>query len=164
MRKLTKKTVDRFAGIIAIILGAIALSETVKLYPYSKTPLSGDHVFPFLIGMIFILAGAVLAIVGDKSSKESQNEKQEAALDKKTLILIIALPIVLLIYIQLLPLVGYLTATGIVSIVLFKWIGGFRWWVSVLAAIVLAISLHFIFVEWLYTPLPSGKWTIWEGL
>lgn len=154
---------DRLAGLIAIVLGTVALSETAKLYPQSKTPFSGDHVFPFLIGVIFILAGAVLAIVGDKS-KESHNEEQEAVVDKKTLVLIVAIPIVLLLYIKILPWVGYLIATGIVSIVLFKWIGGFRWWVAVLAAFALAISLHFIFVEWLYTPLPSGKWAIWEGL
>ncbi|MFD1135063.1 tripartite tricarboxylate transporter TctB family protein [Paenibacillus urinalis] len=145
---------DRIAGIVAVLIGLLSLSEAWKLYAYRIALFNGDHVFPFIVGLGLVLFGMMLSIRGDRISQGTANDRSEVKVSH----LIYVIPVVLLLYVALINWSGYLIATFIASIILFHLIGKFRWYWSIGGSLILTAALYFIFVEWLNTPLPSGSW------
>ncbi|QDR81869.1 tripartite tricarboxylate transporter TctB family protein [Sporomusa termitida] len=148
------KLADRIAGVVAVLIGAMSLTEAIRLYPYRVAVSSGDHLFPLAVGIGLISFGIILAFRGDRVAGF------DAVPASKTPVLIFGVPMVLLLYVALIQWTGYSVATFFVSVIFFHWIGLFRWYLSLPAAIVLTASLYLIFVQWLNVPLPSGRWQV----
>lgn len=148
------KLADRIAGVVAVLIGVMSLTEAIRLYPYRVAVSSGDHLFPLVVGIGLISFGIILAFRGDRAVND------DAVPSSKTPVLIFGVPLILLLYVALIQWAGYSFATFLVSVIFFKWIGLFRWHLSLPAAMVLTASLYLIFVQWLNVPLPSGIWQV----
>jgi Tripartite tricarboxylate transporter TctB family len=66
----------------------------------------------------------------------------------------------LIAYWAILPSVGYTLSTAVVSIGLYRGMGGYRWSIAVAAAAITTVALHLLFRVWLRQPLPGG----WLGV
>jgi putative tricarboxylic transport membrane protein len=141
---------DRIGGIISIIIGAIAISEAVRLYPARTGPLVGDHTMPGLMGGLMILLGLLFIFVvkGEKFKVEFPNRKV-----MMSLLLMLGL---LFAYWFLIQFLGYAISTLIVSIGLFKVMGSYSFLKSIVIAIVVTSVLYLLFIFWLAMPLPTG--------
>lgn len=163
---------DRLAGIATLAAGALSLVQASALYRYHTGLLEGDHVFPALVGFGLLLAGMILAIrpgarnaemekaavssLSEETKAEPINkpEPKDHALGRK----IAAIPAVLFGYTLLMPLAGYLASTFAAAYVLFRVLGSYRHGKCLLAAAVTTVLLELVFVLWLNTPLPAGRW------
>lgn len=144
-----KPIADRVGGIIGIMLGIAALWQSAQLYKYRIGLFVGDHLFPGIIGLGLCAAGILLA-VRNPGVRKNEDPKNEGTLR------ILGVPVLLLGYAAILPIAGYVAATWIASVLLFKLVGTYRWPLCLLAASVLTAALDMVFIEWLNTPFPPG--------
>lgn len=162
-----RQTADRLAGLAAIVLGLMAVHDAVRLVRYRTGEWTGDHVFPILLGISLCAAGLFLALLPGSRQASAGNAPRPAAVSNnansehepegRALGQMAAVPVLLLGYVALLPLLGYMSATWITAALLFRFVGTFRWTVSVAAALLLTGALDLFFIEWLHTPFPVGR-------
>jgi putative tricarboxylic transport membrane protein len=137
---------DRIAGGIAIIIGSFSIAEFIKLYPFGKGILTGDHAFPGLIGVLLVIAGISLLFERSKRS----NDRSFLPKGRKTLIMFF-----LFIYCFLIGFSGYFFSTFLTLACLLKIMGNYRLIHSTLLAGILTTVLYFLFIVLLKTPFPS---------
>nr|WP_263327414.1 tripartite tricarboxylate transporter TctB family protein [Neobacillus sp. Marseille-Q6967] len=137
-------------GAVTVIFGLMSLYEAKRMYPYSKDFVTGDHAMPGVIGILLILLG-----MGLISEKVIENKKVDFPAGKTLMILISSIG-VLFLYCLLIMLVGYVISTFIISILLIRIIGNYRWIFSMVTGAIITAVLYFIFIVLLKTPFPIG--------
>ncbi|GAX90120.1 tripartite tricarboxylate transporter TctB family protein [Effusibacillus lacus] len=145
---------DRIGGIISIIFGVIAISESIRLYPKRMGPLVGDYTMPGIVGVVMILLGLLVIFVvkGEKFKVEFPDRKL-----MKGLLLTFGL---LFAYWVLTQFLGYEISTLLVAMGLFKVMGSYSVLKSMVYGVVLTAGLYFLFILWLGVPLPNGMFGI----
>ncbi|RAK20520.1 putative tricarboxylic transport membrane protein [Anoxybacillus vitaminiphilus] len=140
---------DRIGGFISIIFGIVAIAEAVRLYPNRIDLFVGDHTMPGLIGGVMIFLGFLMFFVkGERFTVEFA--------DRKTMIKILLTIGLLFAYWILLQILGYLISTLVISMFLFKVLGSYSFYKSVVFAVVLTVLLYVLFILWLSIPFPTG--------
>jgi len=143
---------DRIAGLMAVAAGGVFIREAWKLYRYRTDLWIGDHVFPGLVGIGLLLSGAMILLSPADSRGEEAPGRTEGFRRR-----VAAVPAVLFGYTLVLPWAGYVISTLAAALLLFRTIGGYRWRTCIWMAAVAAVCMELLFVEWLHTPLPTGK-------
>lgn len=145
-----KISADRIGGIVCIVFGALAVSESIRLYPTRMDSLVGDHTMPGIVGVIMILLGLLLVF----TIKGKQVKVQFP--DRKMMLNMLFTLILMFFYWFLLPYLGYVIITLLVSIGLFKVIGSYNLLKSSIFAVILTVCLYLLFIFWLKMPFPTG--------
>ncbi|WP_141434216.1 tripartite tricarboxylate transporter TctB family protein [Bacillus sp. 03113] len=140
---------NRIGGLIVIIFGFLSIHECIRLYSYSRDILTGDHVFPGLIGILLVLFGFGLFFERKSGGREFERPPRRVA------ITIIFSIVILFIYCILITFIGYIISTLLVSVGLIKAIGNYRWISSILLGAIMTATLYFVFIALLKTPFPS---------
>jgi hypothetical protein len=143
-------TADRIGGLIAVLIGLLALGEAFRLYPQRVGPLVGDHMVFALLGSLMLFGGLLLSFVSRISAPKTEFPKPAA------LLVMTGVLGLLFAYRFLLPVTGYALGTFFVSMLLFKLIGAYRWRNSILYAALLTTALYAVFMAWLQMSFPSG--------
>jgi hypothetical protein len=144
-------------GIVLIALGAAALAEARRLHGLREAMVAGavvgDDTFPLIVGAGLVALGALCLAVRLPSARVTMPTGMTRAR-------MLAGGALLVAYWAILPSAGYTLGTALVSIALYRAMGGYRWGVALLAGIVTTGVLHLLFRVWLRQPLPSG----WLGI
>lgn len=138
---------DRIGGIISIILGAISISEAVRLYPERMTTYIGDHTLPAFVGAAFVLLGTIILFVKGQSFKVEFPRG-------KGLRVILGIMGALFVYWLIIDYLGYMVSTFLVSIFLFKLVGSYNWVKSTVYSAIQVAAIYLVFVYWLEMPFP----------
>lgn len=141
---------DRIAGVIFLVIGCLAVSEAIRLYPlHVGSSIVGDETFiGFLGGALIILGGLFIFVL--KPQRDRQTEFPTGELRKKML-LVTGL---LFIYWVLLQVLGYTASTFLIGIGLFRTVGAYGWLRCTVFAAMLTLAFYGLFVMWLQTPFP----------
>ncbi len=142
--------VDRVAGGLFMLLGVVTLAEAWRLRPLRMHAVVGDDTFPTLLGLGFLLLGALLAFVIKPQEIRVSWPKGKVATQ------MVEAVAAMVGYWLLLPYLGYAISTVLAGAGLFYSIGRYRWYVCLLGGGVIALVLNFIFVGWLRMPFPIG--------
>lgn len=142
------KVMDRVMGWIFIILGGWALFEARRIFEMESGRFVGDHTFPLILGILFVIFGVYFQFVTEMSRVHFP---QGTALRR-----MIWTALVLLAYWQSISIIGYTIVTFMASSALFVVIGNYKWHISILAGLLTTAVLYFIFRVWLYLPFPGG--------
>ncbi|AGA70108.1 hypothetical protein Desdi_2693 [Desulfitobacterium dichloroeliminans LMG P-21439] len=147
---------DRIAGVFFLVIGGLAISEAIRLYPmHIGRSLVGDESFIGFLGVALIILGGLFIFVL-KPKEDKQAEFPTGPLRKKMLFvmgLVFA-------YWGLLHVIGYPVSTFIIAMGLFRAIGDYGWLRCTVFAAILIIVFYGIFVMWLKTPFPQPLFTI----
>lgn len=141
---------DRVGGGLAICMGILAITEAFRLYPQRISPFVGDHVMFGLLGSMMVIGGLLLIFVIRIPHYKVEFPRANT---RNVMLIVFGL---LLIYRFLLPYLGYLFATFIVSAALFKVMGSYKWYFSLLFGALLTGAMYGIFIVWLQMSFPSG--------
>jgi hypothetical protein len=141
---------DRIGGIIAMAMGAVALSESWRLYPLRMGILVGDHIMPGAVGCFLVLLGLGLVIRADAMAPRLRFPHGRAALRLCSSFGI------LFGYWYLMDGIGYVASTFVVAIALFGIMSEYGWMKSLLYSVVVTGSFGYLFIHLLNIPLPSG--------
>jgi len=146
---------DKAGGILAVLAGAAAGAEAVRLYPMRQSDYAGDHLLLGLIGCLCIQLGLILLL---RPVRPSPPVSWPAGAERRTLLLTLA---VLLCHCLLLPLLGYLFSTFLTAVLLLRIIGRYAVLRALLYALILTFFFHLVFILGLQMPLPTGLFPLW---
>lgn len=147
---------DCIGALLFVGIGFLVLREAHRLQAYASSIYVGDHTFPGIVGILFVVLGALLLIQswGGRRGAKATAAPSFAASGRIRLFLCLA---ALFLYAALITLAGYVLATFLTSIWLFRLIGGYRWLASISYAAVLTGGQYILFVYWLQIPLSNGS-------
>lgn len=144
-------------GATLTALGTAAVLEGRRLYALRETMVAGavvgDDTFPIVLGVVMIVLGVLVAVTPVAIPRV--HLPTGAARSQ-----MLWGGLLLVVYWTILPTVGYTVGTALVSIALFRAMGGYRWPAAMLAGAITTVTLHLLFRVWLRQPLPSG----WFGI
>jgi hypothetical protein len=141
-------------GGVLIGLGLAAVAEGWRLHALRTQMVAGavvgDDTLPFITGVALTVLGLLVAVVAPPAPARvrlpsgSQRARMLAAAG------------LLLAYWLILPYVGYTGSTALLSVGLYRAMGGYGWPVATLLAAVTTGLLFLMFRVWLLQPLPTG--------
>ncbi len=146
---------DRILGFIWLILGVVLCLVSLKL-DLGKAVSPGPGLFPFLTG-IFLLTLSIIHLIGllffpERNQVTAGKSFWKGVLWYKSL----AVVVVMLAYILLLPILGYMLMTFVFLLFLGKAIHPQRWGTVSLVAALSAVLSYIIFGLWLNCQFPRG--------
>jgi putative tricarboxylic transport membrane protein len=145
---------DRFGGLISIIVGILVIFESIRLYPLRTSTMVGDHALPGLLGLLLIMLGICFSFLWrPKTMKVEYPSRNDRVVMMLSLILMLA-------YCFMIPFLGYVISTFLVSIGLFRIYAHFKWYITVMTSMISTTALYLIFILWLKMPFPTGIFTI----
>jgi len=139
-------------GLVA--LGVVAVVEGWRLRHLRTQMVAGavvgDDTLPMIVGVALLALGLVVAVV---APPEPVKVAWPAGRQRAQMLAAAGL---LVAYWLMLPYVGYTGSTALVSIGLYRAMGGYRWPVAALLGAATAGLLFLMFRVWLLEPLPTG--------
>ena len=146
-----KFTPDRIIGLIFILLGIASFIEGLRLRPLRMLGGSvGDDTLPFLFGIIMMLLGVLKVFIAADTSVETRLPRG-SVLHKMGWTMLI-----LFLYLAGINTLGYTLATSLCAFGLFKIFGSYRWYLCLLAAVLLTTAMYVVFIHFLSMPFPVG--------
>ena len=137
-----------------MLLGILGLLEARRLAAYREEIVAGaivgDDTFPLIIGASLLLLGLYTIFVARWSTQPVQFPVSTA---RHKLVASVG---ALCAYCIVMPYLGYTVSTLVVSIGLYRVMGGYRWPVALLIGGLTTGALFLVFVVWLVEPLPTG--------
>ncbi|MBQ1492573.1 MAG: tripartite tricarboxylate transporter TctB family protein [Blautia sp.] len=116
-KKLTfKRCRDLILGILMLILGVsyTIFAQQIKTRPKITPSYSSARIFPTLLGILLIILSVLLIIQGIRAlKKEEAQEEASAKMSKVDLASIVLTFACMILYIVLLPLIGFILSTVI---------------------------------------------------
>lgn len=133
---------------ILIIIGSLRL-------PVGTIGNPGSGFFPLIIGCVL---GVVSTTLFTCAFQKSLLDKKTFWVEKKKWYIIVTTILSLLIYTIALPRLGFLFATFLLLVFLFKVIGKLNWKVSLGGAILTSFIFYTLFKVMLHVEFPVGLW------
>ena len=139
-----------------LFFGAIICWEARKL-DMGRIVKPGPGFFPFWLGLALIFVGVAIIIQlrRAKAGEKTQGLWKELRWDK-----IIYILVALLLYAFLLEFLGYLIATFLLMVFLFRAVEKQKWSEVIFGSIISSLITYALFKIWLQVQLPTGLWGI----
>jgi putative tricarboxylic transport membrane protein len=134
---------EMLSGAVLAALGALALVEALRL----RDDWQGARLMPAALGVV-LLALAICHVTA--ALPDAPPAWPEAAARRRVLLLFGAL----VVYVVVLPPLGFLVATALFVLALLRTLGGYSWTRSLALTAVVAGAGDVIFRQWLNMPLP----------
>ena len=147
---MRKMSAERIAGAIFIFMGALSLTESLRLRTLRIRDAVGDDTFPLILGVVLLGLGILKTFMIKEPARPIILPRGKVA--RK----IIGSIVTLFAYWGCLEFLGYLVSTFLSSLVLFKMFGDRRWRFCLVASMVTTVSLYLIFIRFLKMPFPVG--------
>lgn len=148
----TLKAADLATGVFLILLGIVALAAATQIQGQAGERLS-PATMPILVGCMILAAGLGQIVVAWRYSGEGRLIAWPDPLGRRRVLIMIGIMIV---YLALLEPLGFPLAT-LIYITAGTWfLGKYRWWVAPLCGILSALTVLFVFNEFLGLSFPLG--------
>jgi hypothetical protein len=141
-----------------MLLGAVALIEARRLAALREEMVAGavvgDDTFPWIVGASLVALGLHVLFVARWPTTQVRfptGARRRQFLGSAG---------ALVVYYVITPYLGYTLSTLAVASGLYRAMGGYRWWVTLLIGGATAGALYLLFRVWLHQPLPTG----WLGI
>ena len=125
------------------MLGVLALIEALRL----RDDWMGARLMPALVGATLTLLGAAHLRLPAPAA---------AWPDAAGLRRVTGMVGLLVLYVALMPTLGFLLATALFALPLVRTLGTWSWPTTIATTLAIAVGSHVVFKHWLGMPLPSG--------
>jgi hypothetical protein len=146
---------------VVVILGVFSISEGIRLVlaeKVHKLDVLGPGYYNVGLGSLLVIAGLIYFVSARKKASPSEEKKavKQPAGNSEYQKMMISMIVVMVAYIFLMQLAGYLLAS-LVFFFLINRIAGFRSWLTTLGAtLLMTASFYVIFVMWMGIIFPRG--------
>ena len=142
------KRADRILGILLALLALFCIAEGVRVWD----GIGGTGFIPLILGVVFALLS--LGVLTSRSQNQKPPPIPWPARGVWRRIGLIFLTLVL--YILLLPWIGYLLGTIFFLTALMRVMGKVRYGYGLIFGIAVSVMTHVVFKIWLSLPFPAG--------
>jgi len=147
------RNADRITAVLLLIVSAAFAAGALKFYKWWGHDGPGSAFLPFWLGVVMACLAALMLV---RSSKELAEWMPKGEAGKRVLVVLG----VTAAFIALLKVLGMVVGTALFLIVLVRYLGRHRWWVTIAIALAAAALNWLVFVRWLRVPMPEGMfWT-----
>ena len=144
LRNRPDDPVSRFVpGTVLVVLGVLALVEALRL----KDDWQGAKLMPAVVGAILVILGAAHATLAPDAGPWP---------DRAGLRRVLMMLGILVLYVGILPEIGFLPATVILTLAIVRALGAYSWTMTAVWTVLIAVASHVVFKHWLGMPLPEG--------
>ena len=133
-------------GSLLLALGVLSLVEALRL----KDDWQGARLMPAVLAVVFAGLGAGHFA---RSLAAAERPAWPDAPSRRRVAFVFG---VLVLYVAVLPSLGFLPATALFVLVLLRALAAFSWAVALALTAAIAVAGHVVFRHWLGMPLPSG--------
>jgi hypothetical protein len=145
---------DRWLSLVWMALGLGQCFESWRLgLGTVSEPESGF--MPFVLGLVIITLSAILLVESSLAVKQASGKKGSLWSEVHWR-RILWVSLLLLIYALLLPKIGYLLATFLLTVFLLKGGESMRWWTALVIGFLTSVITYYVFGIWLSVPFPQG--------
>ena len=148
------RSVDRITAVLLLIVSAAFAAGALKYYKWWGHDGPGPAFLPFWLGVVMAcLAGLMLFRRTDPTPVSWWPQGQAG----KRVLVVLGVTAA---FIALLKVLGMVVGTALFLVVLVRYLGRHRWWVTIAIALAAAAANWLVFVYWLRVPMPEGLfWT-----
>ncbi|MBB6284145.1 MULTISPECIES: tripartite tricarboxylate transporter TctB family protein [Geobacillus] len=147
------KTADRIAAVAFLAVGALFMTESLRISKSAYGSAVGPNVFPFLLGLVLTLLSIKL-LLETRRYIEAADEKPPRQYKKFLIIFVAAI-----LYAALLETIGYVIMTFLFLVIGFQTMDKGALWKSIAIAAGFSLGVYGLYVKLLQGTLPS--WPIW---
>ena len=148
----TFKAADLATGVFLILLGIVALAAATQIQGQAGERLS-PATMPILVGFMILAAGLGQTVIAWRYKGE---EKPIAWPDRPGRRRVLIMIGIMIVYMALLEPLGFPLAT-LIYITAGTWfLGRYRWWVAPLCGVLSALTVLFVFNDFLGLSFPLG--------
>jgi putative tricarboxylic transport membrane protein len=145
-------------ALFVMALGAIAMFGSVKVGIGWAVEGPQSGFFPFWVGLIVVLASIVNFVRAAAVSRARVFAEWSQLAQVRKVVIPMA------IYVVAVPLLGIYISSALLVAGFMRWIGHYRWPLTLCIAIGLPILTYVTFEKWFLVPLPKGPLEDWFGL
>lgn len=132
---------------------ALCIIIIASQYPPSNHGVPGPGMFPIIIASLIILSAIALMMVTLKMGKE---DDAEVDLKSKNIINVYITMTGLIIYLVLLPMLGFVSTTFVMLLLYIKWYSKRAWWKCIVISLVFTLAIFLLFGTVLNVPMRFG--------
>jgi hypothetical protein len=146
------RTMEIATAIFILLCGSIVIYDSVRLG--AKWGEDGPEAgyFPFYIGALLCIAGAVNLVAGIVAARRDDSDFVEI----RALKLVFSVLIPTAVYTALIGPLGLYLASTIFIAAFMRWLAKYPWWLVALVSIGNSVVFFVIFEVWFKIPLPKG--------
>ncbi|MFA5448375.1 MAG: tripartite tricarboxylate transporter TctB family protein [Sphaerochaeta sp.] len=132
---------------------ALVVIFIAKGYPPSNHGVPGPGMFPILIASLILISSVILFIF---TLRMPQRTDDTIDLKSRSIINVYVTMAGLILYIAVLPLIGFVTSTSIMLILYMKWFSKRPLWKCVLISVLFTVGIFLLFGNVLNVPIRFG--------
>lgn len=142
---------DRILSVLMLLLGSYVLATSFRL-GYTMDDLPGPGFAPFWAGLALVAIS--LSMLAGTFSRSKDNRSTPLSRESlRNLVVSLGGCVALVV---LTRFIGFLTALGLLTVLLVRFWGIRSWVTTILVAVILPVLLHFLFVTGFGVPVPKG--------
>ncbi|MEY4643953.1 MAG: hypothetical protein RLZZ596_784 [Pseudomonadota bacterium] len=153
-------TIDALVAIIIMIMGATVIYGSRKLGSEWTTDGPGAGYFPFYIGIILVISGAVIFY----QSLFGKEKNTEVFVEREQLGRVMSVLLPGIVYVGAIQVIGIYVASAIYIALFMIILGKYNWLKSVITAFVVNAMFFLMFEVWFKVPLHKGTYDLLSGL
>jgi hypothetical protein len=146
------RSADRITASVLLAFSVAFSTGALKQYQWWGPGGPGPAFLPFWLGLVMAFLALAMLI---RSSKQQQSG--EAWLPRgeglRDMLVVLGATVA---FVALLRVTGMVLGTAIYLVVLMRYLGRHRWWLTLLVAAAAAGFNWLVFVRWLRVPMPEG--------
>jgi putative tricarboxylic transport membrane protein len=150
------RSADRITAGALLALAVAFSAGALKYYAWWGSGGPGSAFLPFWLGVVMALLALMMLIrnLKEKNPGEAWLPRGEGL---RHMLVVLGVTVV---FVAALKVVGMILGTALFLVVLIRYLGRHRWWLTVAIAVAAAGLNWLVFVHWLRVPFPEGMfWT-----
>jgi hypothetical protein len=146
------RNADRITAGLLLALAVAFSAGALKYYSWWGPGGPGSAFLPFWLGVVMALLALMMLIrnLKEKNPGEAWLPRGEGLTH---MLVVLGVTVV---FVALLKVVGMILGTAFFLVVLIRYLGRHRWWMTVVIAVAAAGFNYLVFVHWLRVPFPEG--------
>ena len=149
------KNLDLISGFILLVAGVAVFMQSLS-YPIGTFRTPGPGLFPLIASILLIALSATLTVRAVLPKKGAAIASAPFFPEKGAPRRILLGLASMIGFRYLLPVIGFGPSTGIFTLFLVKFLGGYGWKISIFYSAVSAVAFYYLFQVWLQIPMPRA--------
>jgi hypothetical protein len=146
------RSADRVTAALLLAFSVAFSAGALKNYQWWGSGGPGSAFMPFWLGLVMALLALMLLFKNLRAS-DPGSEWLPRGEGLRDMLVVLAVTVA---FVALLNVLGMVIGTALYLLVLVRYLGRHRWWVTVAIALAAAGCNWLVFVHWLRVPMPEG--------
>jgi putative tricarboxylic transport membrane protein len=146
------RSADRVTAVLLLAFSVAFSAGALKYYSWWGSGGPGSAFLPFWLGVVMALLALMMFL---KTFRNSSPESEWLPRGEGLRHMLVVLGVTV-VFVAALKVVGMILGTALFLIVLIRYLGRHRWWVTAAIAVAAAGFNWLVFVHWLRVPFPEG--------